>query len=168
MAHKASSINQNGEGLARTQPTFLGANLFRKKNYFITSCIWIFIVGRLVDGGVGGVRMEETGAFGYWRRAVELAVKLLLIQAARTGIWNTRGCGGAEEKGKRPYQWTWRVNEGVKENGGTWKRKKDEKQIIRQRRIELKGDRRREWLKKEKEIIRQHRRGAKRDKVEQD
>lgn len=31
MAHKASSINQNGEGLARTQPTFLGANLFRKK-----------------------------------------------------------------------------------------------------------------------------------------
>lgn len=33
-------------------------------------------------------------------------------------------------------------------------------QIISQQRIELKGDRRREWLK-EKEIIKQHRRGPK-------
>lgn len=57
--------------------------------------------------------------------------------------------------------------------------KKEEKQIIHQRRIELKGGglgvggwvlgvwrggRRREWLKKEKEIIRQHRRETKETK----
>lgn len=33
---------------------------------------------------------------------------------------------------------------------------KREKQIIHQLRIELKGERRREWLKNEKEIMKQH------------
>lgn len=41
---------------------------------------------------------------------------------------------------------------------------KKKKPIIRLQRIELKGDRRRELLKKEKEIIRQHRRGVKETK----
>lgn len=41
---------------------------------------------------------------------------------------------------------------------------KKEKQIISQQRIELKSDRRREWVKKEKEIMKQHRRGMKETK----
>lgn len=41
---------------------------------------------------------------------------------------------------------------------------KKKKPIIRLQRIELEGDRRKEWLKKEKEIIRQHRRGLKETK----
>lgn len=59
---------------------------------------------------------------------------------------------------------------------GEWKREykrtrvlsgegeKKEKQIISQQRIELKWDRRREWVKKEKEIMKQHRRGMKETK----
>lgn len=69
MAHKASSINQNGEGLARTQPAFLGANLFRKKLLYYKLHLNIHSrqAGWWGGGrrGVGGVRMEETGAFGY-------------------------------------------------------------------------------------------------------
>lgn len=88
--------------------------------------------------------MVRIGAFGYWCRAVELAVKLLLIQAVKTGIWNARG----EEKGKRCYQWTeneWKMVR-VLLGGG---RKKKKSQIIGHQRIELKGDRRgSEWRKK--------------------
>lgn len=53
------------------------------------------------------------------------------------------------------------MKEKVKESeDAQWKKN----QIISQQRIELKGDRRREWLKKEKEIIKQHRRGTRETK----
>ncbi len=65
------------------------------------------------------------------------------------------------------------MKEGVKgrerereREGALWKegKEREKKQIISQRRIELKGDRRREWLKEGKEIIKQHRRGTKETK----
>lgn len=45
-------------------------------------------------------------------------------------------------------------------------KKNKENQIISQRRIELREDRRSEWVRKEKEIMKQHK-GSRRDKVTQ-
>lgn len=50
----------------------------------------------------------------------------------------------------------------IEREQGCSEKREGKKQIIWQQRIELKGDRRREWLRKE--IIKQHRRGAKETK----
>lgn len=97
--------------------------------------------------------MEETGAFGYWCRAVELAAKLLLIQAVRTGIWNTRG----EEKGKKMLSMNL---ENERERGCLVENEEREKPDYRSAENWIRRETE-EWVKKEKQIMKQQRRGMK-------